>query len=156
MEPSSIRYPYYDEWKYSGSGSGDKSTQWGLCSYKVKWDRPNILECEKCKNDWADSIIIDRAEKGTRIFLSEHSDFYAYSAYTYIDILKNFDKYSSSVEEKYRQGIWIRSLSPESGSNTDNKYFKLTYVKKGNGFWPLDQEVSNVRVYFDHRDPTKH
>ena len=150
VEPSDIKYPYYDEWKYSGSGSGDYSTQWGLCSYYMHRKRPNILECEKCHNDWVNNIIIDRAEKGTTIYFSEDSNFHSPGSYTVINILKNFDKDSSSVEDKYRQGIQIGALN---WSTTDNKYFTMTYVCKSPCGVALTMGVSNVRVYFNHRKP---
>ena len=150
VEPSQIEYPYFDEWVYTDSGRG-LSTKWGLCNYFWSRDMPYILKCKKCINDWVDSITIDRAEKGTLIYLSNDSYFYGPGAYVSIKILKNFNKDWPSVEEEYRQGITIKGLTK---TITGHKYYKMTYNNNGD-FWGLNDRVSNVRVYFDHRDPTK-
>ena len=144
-KPSEIRLnsegEYWDEWKFSGSGSGIHTTEWGICQ---RFRNPSSWLCKKCKNDEYENIALYKAEKGTTIYLSDNNPFSAYGAYTKIEILKNINRRMSGGGYAGNP-IEIYGLEEDK---TDNSFYKMTFhgVK---GY--LNREVSNVRVYFNHR-----
>lgn len=150
VEPSKIAWPYSDEWKFAGKGKGAKSYYWRICTYAYTYPYNGISDCHKCWNDDVEGILIKRAEKGTEIYLGNNSRFTGQGDYVMIKMLRNFNVDALDLGDENKEGILIRGLE---SSKTDNKYYKMRY-KKHDG--KLDGEVSNLRVYFQHRDPTNH
>ena len=147
-KPSQIRLNddgrYWDEWKFAGRGRYEKTTKWEICQLYRYVSR---FACKKCKNDEYENIALYKAEKGTHIYLSDNSDFFGNGAYTKIEILKNINRPFPSRENFYEDNP-IRIYGLEQDKTTE--YYKMTNSYTGSR-GPLNREVSNVRVYFNHR-----
>ena len=153
VKPEQIHTWAYDTWvfKKAMEHSARWSQTWEVCMNKMirgvipgtwmpmahamGWD---TKKCERCENDYYDSLLICHAEEGTKFILYENSGADYRDSVTEIVILKDFKS------EGCENPLKIEGF--ERGVTTDSRY-TMKYINKGK----LNGEVSSLDIVFLNR-----